>query len=129
MFFQFFKILIFWVVRGVKGQKMFQNDKTFCPLRWTSQEPYLMYLSFMVHVYEIVISPGIFFIFSKFWYFGLFGWWKGKKQSKITKNCVCQAPYFRNHTSYDCYLWYTCVKWYCLQVVFSFFQNFDFLGC
>ena len=30
IFFQFFKILIFWVVIGVKGQRMVQNDKTFC---------------------------------------------------------------------------------------------------
>ena len=27
VFFQFFKILIFWVVRGVKWQKTVQNDK------------------------------------------------------------------------------------------------------
>ena len=26
-FFHFFKILIFWVFRGVKGQKIVQNDK------------------------------------------------------------------------------------------------------
>ena len=30
IFFRFFKILIFWVVSGVKGQRMVQNDKTFC---------------------------------------------------------------------------------------------------
>ena len=28
-FLQFFKILIFWVVSGVKGQKMTQNGKNF----------------------------------------------------------------------------------------------------
>ena len=27
LFFHFFKILIFWAVRGVKGQKMAQNEK------------------------------------------------------------------------------------------------------
>ena len=27
VFFNFFKVLIFWVVRGVKGQKNSQNDK------------------------------------------------------------------------------------------------------
>ena len=37
------------------------------------------------------------------------------------------APYFKNHASYDCHLWHTCIKWY-LSVVFSFFLNFDFLG-
>ena len=70
-FFPFFKILIFWDVRGVKGQK----------------------------------------------------------RSKMTKNSIRHAPYLRNHTSYDCHLWYTCVKWQDLQALFSFFQNFDFLGC
>ena len=29
-FFSFFKILIFWAVRGVKVQKIAQNDKNFC---------------------------------------------------------------------------------------------------
>ena len=47
--------------------------------------------------------------------------------STMTKNSVRQTPYPRNHTSYDCHLWYTCVKWY-LHDFFSFFQNFDFLG-
>ena len=31
----------------------------------------------------------------------------------MTKNSVRCAPYLRNHISYDCYLWYTCVK--CVQ--------------
>ena len=43
------------------------------------------------------------------------------------KNEICHASYLRNHTSYDCHLWYTCVKWQYFQVFYSFFQNFDFL--
>ena len=31
-FLHYFKILIFWVVSGVKGQKVPQNDKNFCHL-------------------------------------------------------------------------------------------------
>ena len=38
------------------------------------------------------------------------GWWKGKKWSKMTKNSVLYASYLRNHASYDCHLWYTCVN-------------------
>ena len=34
-----------------------------------------------------------------------------KNYIKNTKNSVCHAPYLRDHTSYDCHLWYTCVKW------------------
>ena len=28
---------------------------------------------------------------------------------------------------YDCDFWYTCIKWWHLQMLFSFLQNFDFL--
>ena len=112
-FFIFSKILIFWVVRGVKMQKMVQNDIKISLLQ-VSQEPYIMWLSFMVHMCKM-ISPGFFFVFSKFWFFG----WEGKKWSRMTKHSVCRG-YLRNHTSYDCHLWYTCVKWY-LQVFFCHF--------
>ena len=47
----------------------------------------------------------------------------------MTKNSVCRAPYLWKHTSYDCHLWYTSVKWWYLLVFFSFFQNFGFSGC
>ena len=38
-FFHFFKIKIFWIVSGVKEQKMAQNVKTFCLSRFISQVP------------------------------------------------------------------------------------------
>ena len=46
---------------------------------------------------------------------------KWQKQSKMTKNSVRHASYLRNHTSYDCHLWYTCV---CKMMIFpgGFFQ-------
>ena len=71
LFFRFFNILIFQVVSGVKGQKMAQNDKKFCLSRFISQEPYILWLSFMVHLCKMMISPGIFFISLKFLFFGL----------------------------------------------------------
>ena len=37
IFFHFFKILIFWVFRRVKGQKIVQNDKKFCLSQSISQ--------------------------------------------------------------------------------------------
>ena len=70
-FFNFFKILIFWVVRWLKRQKMVWNDKKFCLLHSISQEPYIIWLSFMVHMCKMIISPDCFFIFSKFWFFWL----------------------------------------------------------
>ena len=39
----------------------------------------------------------------------------------MTKNVVCCTPYLRSHT-YDCDFWYTCVKWWYLQQIFSFFK-------
>ena len=82
-FVQFFKILIFWVVRGVRGQKTVQNNKNFCPSRFIFQEPYIIWLSFMVQLCKMIIPPVFSFIFSKFCFFGLLG--EGKKLSKTEK--------------------------------------------
>ena len=65
IFFHFFKILIFGVVGGVKGQKKVQNDKKFCPSHSISQEPYIMWLWFIVQMCKVIISSGDFFIFFK----------------------------------------------------------------
>ena len=109
-FFNFFKILIFWVVSVVKGQKMVQNYKKFCLLCFISQESYIIWLSLVVHLCELMISPGVFFIFSKFWFSGLLeGGVKGQKMVQNEKK-FCHAPYLRNHT-YDHHLWYANVKW------------------
>ena len=93
----------------------------------------------MVHICEVIISPGIFFIFWKLWFLGLLI--KGQKvvqndkklclsgstrKSKMTKNSVHCTPDLRKHTSYDCDFRYTCVKWWHLQILSSFFQSFDF---
>ena len=64
-FFSVFKFLIFWVVRGVKGQKMVQNDKTFCLSCSISQEPYIIWLLLMLHMCKMIISLAFFFIFFK----------------------------------------------------------------
>ena len=47
----------------------------------------------------------------------------------MTINSVCRASYLRNHTSNDCHLWFTCVKWWYLQIdIFSIFFKFWFFG-
>ena len=58
-----FMINHIWFVRlcGVKGEKMTDNDRKFCPLHSMSQEPYIIWLSFLVHICKMVISPGVFF--------------------------------------------------------------------
>ena len=100
VFFHFFKILIFRVVSGVKEQKLTQNDKKSWLWRSISQEPYIMWFSFMVHMCNMIISPGVFF---ENFDFPVCYVCKRAKTSRIT--------YLKNHTSYDLHLWYTCVKW------------------
>ena len=73
LFFHFFKTLILWVVKeggGVKGQKMVQNENKFCLSRSISQESYIIWFWFKVLMCKMIISPGIFFIFWKFWFSG-----------------------------------------------------------
>ena len=91
----FFKFLIFWVARGIKVQKMVQNDKKLFRSCSISQEAYIM-----VVIYGTILT----FLFSRLWLD-----WKGKKWHKISKISVCRTLYFRNHISYDLYLWYTCM--------------------
>ena len=78
---------------------------------------------------KMMISPELFFIFWKFWFFGLLesGGIKGQQNSPKRKtDYICHVPYLRNSIEYDHYFWYTCAKWWYLQAGFSFFQNFDF---
>ena len=125
VFFYFFKILIFRLHRGVKGQKMVQNDKKFCLLRSISQEPYIIWLSFMVQMCKMIISPGAFFSF-KILIFWVVRRLKGQKWPKMTKIFVCRTLYFRNHISYDVDLWYTCMykKIISPGIFFHFFSKF-----
>ena len=92
IFFYYFKILIFQVVREVKGQKMAQMDKKFSLSHSVSQEPYLIWLWFLVHMYKMMISPAIFFIFSKFWFFCFLG--GGIKGKKMTHSNQFQSVKF-----------------------------------
>ena len=123
LFFHFFKILIFWVVNGLKGQKMAQNDKKFCLLHFISQESYTIWFPFMVHFCEMVISPGCFFHFFKILIFWVV---KGQEMvqndKKLCLPCsISQEPYIICFS----FMVHMCKIW----AIFSFFQNFDFLGC
>ena len=84
-----------------KGKKWPRVTKKFCLLHVISQEPYIIWLSFMVHLCKMMMSPGVFFTI-------LIPW---AVRSKTRKNSVCCAPYFRNHTLHDFDLWYSCVEW------------------
>ena len=81
---------------GVKGQKshqkIIQNDKkTLSVTLHISQEPYIIWLSFLVYTRKMVISSGAFFNFWKLQFSGSSVWWKDKKWFKMTKNFVCRT--------------------------------------
>ena len=71
--------------------------------------------------------------FSFFFLIFIFQAVKGLKGQKMTKmknnNYICHALCLRNSLAYDHDFWCTCVKWWYLQVFFSFFFNFDFSSC
>ena len=68
-FFQFFKILNFWVISGVKGQKQSQMTKHF-----VSRAPYLRDHPYDFHIWclcvKMIISPGVFRLFQNFDFLG-----------------------------------------------------------
>ena len=76
----------------VKGKGIGQNEKNNYICHMPCLRNIGIYgLSSMVHLSKMMISPGAFFIFSKFWFSGLLGeWgrsvWRGKKWSKMRKN-------------------------------------------
>ena len=108
---------------------MVLNDKKICLICSRSQEPYIIWLSFMVQICKM-ISGGVFFFNFKILIFQVVRGLKGQKMAQNVKKSVCLTPYLRNRISYDCDFWYICVKWWYLQQIFAFFKFwfFGFLG-
>ena len=78
---------------------MSKMTKKFCPSPFISQEPYIIWLSFMVHLCKMVISPGVFFLhFFNIWIFWVFrGLNKGQKEiPRFTQpsSHLCDFIYF-----------------------------------
>ena len=128
-FFHFIKILIFWVVGRVKGQKMVQNEKKLCLSRSISQESYIIWFSFMVHICKMVLSTGIFFHFSKILIFRVI---RGVKVQKIVRNDK-KFSLSRSISQETYIIWSSFVLCKCKMIIssglFSFFHDFDFSGC
>ena len=86
-------------VSRAKGHKMVQNDKTLYPLCSISQDPYIIWLSFMIHMCKMIISPCVFSIFFNIFIFRVVSGVKGQKMTKNwqkwQKNYVRRAPYLR----------------------------------
>ena len=109
---------------GVKGQKVAQNEKLHLS-RAISQEQYSTWSWFLVLLCQMMISPVVFFIFSKFWFFRLLGG-KGAKKGPKWQNSA-------HSISQEWYIiWSSFVVHKCKMMispgVFSFFLNFDYFG-
>ena len=66
----FSKLWYFGLLGGAKGQKIVQNDKKICLSCSIFQEPYIIWLSYMVHMCKVIISPGVFSLFENFDFLG-----------------------------------------------------------
>ena len=107
---------------------MVQNEKKFCLSCSISQESYIIWFWFLVCVCK-VISPGVFFMFSKFWFSAFMGGRGGGKRvknspkwQKILLRLIAQEPYV---------IWLSFVEYKCKMILSwaFFFWDFDFLGC
>ena len=64
-----------------------------------SQEAYIVWLWFLVHICKMMTFPKKFFVFSKFWFFRLLGRQEGKKKMVQNDKKLClfhsitQEPY------------------------------------
>ena len=128
--FSFFLNFDIWVVSGVRGQRMTQNNKRFCWLRTISQEPYIISLSFMVHMCKMIISQGFFSIFLNFFFLGQNG------GSERAKNCPKRQKIMLCLVFQESYIiWYWSMVHICIRIIsvgiffnFSKFWFFRFLG-
>ena len=108
---------------------MTQDEKKICLLQLISEEPYIVWLSFMVNKCKMISfflkKNG--FYFSKILIFWVVRRVKGQKMAENDIK-ICLTPCPRNCISYDCGFWYTCVKWWYLQhFFFPFFSFFKIL--
>ena len=91
LFFFNFKILIFWIVIWVKGQNKWPKVTQNSLSHFISQEPYIIWLSFMVNLCKMMIFPGLFSFFFKVLIYLVFRWgqrakngWKWEKIMPVT---------------------------------------------
>ena len=127
-----FKILIFQVVRGIKGQKMTQNNKKFCPSRSIFQEPYLIWFSFVVHMCKTIMSLGAFFHFFNILIFQVVQGWGMGEGRESAKNGpkwqkILSATRFMSQEPYI--IWFSFMVRMCKAIITpdGFFHFFDIL--
>ena len=119
-----FLIFSFFTLLVDKRAKNYPRWKKFCLSYFISQEPYIIWSWLMVHMHNI--SRCFFF---QVLIFGVISRAKEHKMAWNDKNYLCCNLYLSKHTSYDCAFCCTSLKWWHLQMFFSFFSNFVFPGC
>ena len=85
--------LFFEISKGVKGQKVAQNDRRFCLSHSIPQEPYIIWLWFLAKWWYL---QQIFSFFQNFEFFGVF---RAKNDLKLPIS-VCHTLHLRNCRSY-----------------------------
>ena len=93
---------------GVKGQKMTQYGKKLCLSQFVSQEPFLIWLWFLVHVQNNDIS----ILFKKIWFVRFLGEGGGSgwvKAQKMTQNYQFQSIMYYILETVD-HFWYAGVR-------------------
>ena len=101
---------------------MNKNEKKICLSCSISQELYIIWFSFMVHICKMIIFPGIFFIFSKIWFSRSSGGSKSKKWPKITTNSVLHVIFQDPRIIWSSFIVDMCKRIIFPDVFFSIFQ-------
>ena len=132
----FSKFWLFGFIRGSKGKKWPKMTKKLSLSHLISQEPYIIWSSFSVHMCKRIIFPGVFLWFFQVVFFRLVIGVKGQKMSQNDKN-LCLSHFISQEASVI-WLWFllhickmmTSPDAFFIFLFFIFyFFYFDFVGC
>ena len=126
-------MFIFQAVRGVKGQKIAQNEECqLHSLHVISQEQYSLWSWFLVHLCKMMRCPGPFSFFL-FFLIASFFWVVRVKAQKMYQDGTLSVALHVSGTIYHMIVIYgiyvTFLSNDISRIFFHFFQNFDYLGC
>ena len=123
-FFIFSKFFFFGLFVGSEGKKWSKMTKNLSIVLHISGTKHI-WLSFMVHMCKMIISPGIFLISQNFDFPGCQGV-KGQKMSQNDRNvCLLHLIFQESYIIWSSFMVHIC-KRITLTHIFFIFQNFDF---
>ena len=99
-FFHFLRILIFQVFREVRAKYSPKWKTKIISVIHLSQEQCSIWSWFLVHLCQMIISPGVFVNFFKILIFGVASGVKAQKMVQNEKKIMSAALYFRNWSSF-----------------------------